>query len=102
MRVPSGDHTGDPSGPGSNVRRDWTFRAMSMIQMSRLPGFPVPSATATRRSSGDSARLTYGAGVAHRAERAAGAVEPRQLHAPPGRRRGAYTSVPFSDTDAPT
>ena len=37
------------------------LRAISMIQMSRLSGPPVLSATATRRSSGESARLKYGA-----------------------------------------
>ncbi len=76
MRLPSGDQTGDRSSPGSKVRRDRTSRARSMIQMSLLSG--VPTETATRRSSGDKARLMFGAG-SPTGEDAAGAIEPGQL-----------------------
>src|SRR5262245_492 len=57
---PSGDHTGEVSSAGSNVKRVLAFRAMSRIQISRDP--TGPTATATRVPSGDTAGLEYSLG----------------------------------------
>ena len=55
------------------------LRAISISQMSTLLGAPVSNVTATRRSSGDSARPEYRAALTQRAELAAAAIEPGQL-----------------------
>ena len=101
MRVPSGDQTGHPSGCASVVTRFRMLRAMSIVQISRFSGLPLRRATATWRSSGESDRLT---------STPPSPSVPRVLPArsnhvnwfgstePPG----AYTSVPFSETDALT
>src|SRR5215510_15200699 len=99
MRVPSRDHTAETSRPASAVRRDRMLVAISITQTSTFSGFPVPKLTATRRSSGDSATLRYGAGSP-----TVPTTRPRRSNqvncGGVSDLFGAYNKVPVSDTDA--